>query len=105
MQTLAGPSSKVYFTHVSSSSKASLETLFSTTDSASGEEGKDGAQVSAWTQGVQEVMKQEGVSLEKVCLLDPRAEKELAPEDGDGRFEWFLFGVRPSVVHLYVFVC
>ena len=38
-------------------------------------------------------MKQAGVSLDKVCLLDPKAEKELSPEDGDGRFEWFLFGV------------
>jgi ribosome biogenesis SPOUT family RNA methylase Rps3 len=32
------------------------------------------------------------VSLEKVCLLDPKAPLELSPQDGDGRFEWFLFG-------------
>jgi ribosome biogenesis SPOUT family RNA methylase Rps3 len=28
-----------------------------------------------------------------VCLLDPKAEHALSPEDGD-RFEWFLFGVQ-----------
>ena len=27
--------------------------------------------------------------LEKVCLLDPKAEKVLSPEDGDSRFQWF----------------
>ncbi|KAG7095996.1 hypothetical protein E1B28_006678 [Marasmius oreades] len=40
-----------------------------------------------------EIIKQEfHGSLGKVCLLDPKAEKELSPEDGDGRFQWFLFG-------------
>lgn len=33
------------------------------------------------------------IPLEKVCLLDPKADKEIAPEDGDGRFECFLYGV------------
>ena len=45
-------------------------------------------------------MEEKGIPLDKVCLLDPKAEKELAPEDGDGRFEWFLFGVwcfRPPI--------
>ena len=39
-------------------------------------------------------MEESSIPLDKVCLLDPKAEKELAPEDGDGRFEWFLFGVN-----------
>ena len=47
----------------------------------------------AHQKSVLELMKEKGVPLDKVCLLDPKAEKELAPEDGDGRFEWFLFGV------------
>lgn len=38
-------------------------------------------------------MKKADVPLEKVCLLDPKAPQELSPEDGDGRFVWFLFGV------------
>jgi len=41
-------------------------------------------------------MKASGVELDKVCLLDPKAETALSPEDGDGRFEWFLFGVCDS---------
>lgn len=95
MQTLAGPSSRVHFTHVSSSSKTSLEALFTRT--SSDDQAKGTASVSAFTQGVLEVMKSEGVLLEKVCLLDPKAPQELAPEDGDGRFEWFLFGVRVGI--------
>jgi ribosome biogenesis SPOUT family RNA methylase Rps3 len=39
-------------------------------------------------------MEASGIELDKVCLLDPKAEAALSPEDGDGRFEWFLFGVR-----------
>ena len=45
--------------------------------------------------GVLDLMKASGVLLDKVCLLDPKAEKALSPEDGDGRFQWFLFGVCP----------
>jgi len=84
MQTLAGPSSSVYFTHLSSSSKSSLEALFSSSSSS--------ASVSAYKHAVLEVMQQQNVPLDRVCLLDPKAPEALAPEDGDGRFEWFLFG-------------
>ncbi|GAA5828904.1 hypothetical protein JCM11251_005914 [Rhodosporidiobolus azoricus] len=45
----------------------------------------------AETKSVQELMKEEGVALEKVCLLDPRAEREIGPGDGK-EFDWFLFG-------------
>ncbi|KAH8102078.1 SAM-dependent RNA methyltransferase [Cristinia sonorae] len=91
MQTLAGPSSKVYFTHVSSTSKSSLDALFSPSPSPSSST-TPRATVSAFTQDVLSVLKTEGVPHEKVCLLDPKAPQELAPEDGDGRFEFFLFG-------------
>ncbi|KAI5784637.1 SAM-dependent RNA methyltransferase [Geopyxis carbonaria] len=33
----------------------------------------------------------EGVVKDRVCLLDPQAEVELCPEDGE-RFDWFVFG-------------
>lgn len=33
----------------------------------------------------------EGVDKGSVCLLDPQAEHELVPGDGD-RFDWFVFG-------------
>lgn len=45
-------------------------------------------------------MKKNNIPLDKVCLLDPRAESELSPEDGDGRFSWFLFGVSCPFYHL-----
>ncbi|GAA5850608.1 hypothetical protein JCM8547_001928 [Rhodosporidiobolus lusitaniae] len=43
------------------------------------------------TKSVQELMKEKGIPLDKVCLLDPRATQEIGPEDKD-KFEWFLFG-------------
>ena len=32
-----------------------------------------------------------GMAKERICLLDPQAPAELAPEDGE-LFEWFVFG-------------
>jgi hypothetical protein len=48
-------------------------------------------------------MKEHNIPLERVCLLDPRAEQEISPEDGDGRFSWFLFGVSTSPQHMNMF--
>ena len=31
--------------------------------------------------------------MSKVCLLDPKAERKLEPQDGL-EFDWFLFGAR-----------
>jgi ribosome biogenesis SPOUT family RNA methylase Rps3 len=44
---------------------------------------------------VLDLMKNRAISLHRVCLLDPKSSQELTPEDGDGAFDWFLFGVRP----------
>lgn len=38
-------------------------------------------------------MKEHNKPLERVCLLDPKASKPLTPSDGEGEFDWFLFGV------------
>jgi ribosome biogenesis SPOUT family RNA methylase Rps3 len=88
MRTLAGPSAQVYFTNLSQTSSDSLKKIF-------GEASKDDAlaHASCHQIGVLDLMKQASISLEEVCLLDPKAEKELSPPDGDGRFSWFLFGV------------
>ncbi|TDL27930.1 DUF431-domain-containing protein [Rickenella mellea] len=86
MRTLAGPDARVLFTHLSQSSSKSLSNVFSDDSSTSL------ASASAYQIGVLELMKQNNIPLNKVCLLDPKAEKELAPVDGDGEFEWFLFG-------------
>ena len=100
MQDLAGPQSEVHFTHLSQRSCETLQSLFSPAPStlssipADDAPQKEKANGHAHAEGVLELMKSRGVPLEKVCLLDPRAPQELSPEDGDGRFEWFLFGVR-----------
>ncbi|KAK1229277.1 hypothetical protein PQX77_007666 [Marasmius sp. AFHP31] len=92
MRTLAGPKSRVLFTNLSKVSAESLENKFKSSASSSTSENL--AEVSCRTAGILDLIKEElGGSLEKVCLLDPKAEKEISPEDGDGRFEWFLFGV------------
>ncbi|KAJ3573103.1 hypothetical protein NP233_g2645 [Leucocoprinus birnbaumii] len=99
MRTLAGPGANVYFTSLSKSSSASLSTEFQSTPESL-------ANAQCHQQGVLDLMKTHGISLDRVCLLDPKAEKVLAPEDGDGTFDWFLFGTSslthtplPPVVH------
>ncbi|KIP07089.1 hypothetical protein PHLGIDRAFT_432751 [Phlebiopsis gigantea 11061_1 CR5-6] len=86
MKILAGPGSEVDFTHLSKSSCETLGNLFQSSTS------ERSAEAFAHPEGVMDFMNHKGVPLNKVCLLDPKAEKPLSPEDGDGRFEWFLFG-------------
>lgn len=91
MKTLAGQESQVHFTHLSKSSCDTLTSRFQL--STSGE----GAPAFAHTEGVTDFIRRKGIPLEKVCLLDPKAEKPLAPEDGSGLFECFLFGVSEYI--------
>ncbi|CCL99069.1 uncharacterized protein FIBRA_01081 [Fibroporia radiculosa] len=86
MRTLAGPRGNIHFTHLSQSSCSTLSTLFSQCI------GDALAPALAHTVSLLELMEQSGISKEQVCLLDPKAKNELSPEDGDGRFAWFLFG-------------
>ncbi|RDX52557.1 DUF431-domain-containing protein [Lentinus brumalis] len=86
MRSFAGPGATVHFTHLSPASCTTLSSLFSQDADHSR------AEAFAHQKSVMQLMEEKGISLDKVCLLDPKAEKELAPEDGDGRFEWFLFG-------------
>ncbi|THH10495.1 hypothetical protein EW146_g8350 [Bondarzewia mesenterica] len=78
MRALAGPGATVAFTHLSRASSASLHASFSTSEPGL-------ADAACYQEGVLVRMQSADVLLEKVCLLDPRAEKMLAPEDGDGR--------------------
>ncbi|PPQ99390.1 hypothetical protein CVT24_005373 [Panaeolus cyanescens] len=86
MRIFAGPEAHVQFTHLSKASSSSLTKIFA--------ENSDPtlAKATSYTEGVIEILEKSGIPIEKVCLLDPRAEKELSPEDGDGRFDCFLFG-------------
>lgn len=96
MRTLAGPEATVYFANLSVSSAVAL-----TKDMSASKAGltsdTDQANFSATHIGILALMKEHQVPIEKVCLLDPKAEKELSPKDGDGMFEWFLFGVSTSI--------
>ncbi|KAF9477664.1 DUF431-domain-containing protein [Pholiota conissans] len=87
MRMLAGPDAHVRFTSLSQSSCDFINAAFGATSTD-----KSLSEFSCYREGIMDLIKQAGVPLEKVCLLDPKAEKELAPEDGDGQFEWFLFG-------------
>ena len=90
MRTLAGPDSHVHFTHLSPRSCAWLEEKFAGGASADATLAK----ASVHQKGVVDILGPVlGTSLGRVCLLDPKAKEELGPEDGDGRFDCFLFGV------------
>lgn len=49
------------------------------------------ADVFCTTQGILDLIRAIGVSLDQVCLLDPKADHELSPDDP---YTNFLFGVR-----------
>ncbi|KAF8558553.1 DUF431-domain-containing protein [Imleria badia] len=84
MKMLAGGSARVLFTHLSQRSCASLqEKLASLSGPVACSE--------VYTQSILELLKNQDIPLSKVCLLDPKAERRLEPEDGL-EFEWFLFG-------------
>lgn len=98
MRMLAGPNAHVQFTNLSKSSCDFLVSAFkssssTTQDTAMPPTSSHLSQFSCHQIGVLDLMKASDVLLEKVCLLDPKADKELSPEDGDGCFQWFLFGV------------
>jgi len=85
MRTLAGPGLEVHFTHLSQACGDSLLKSF-------GQAARENqtAEVFCHTKGVLDLIKDFGVSLDQVCLLDPKAEHELSPGDG---YTNFLFGV------------
>lgn len=81
MLLLAAPSN-VIFSSLSPASVDSLKELLE----------KKGAKAASYrneTKSVRELMEAEGVPLERVCLLDPRAEKEIGTDDRES-FDWFL---------------
>lgn len=123
MRTLAGPYSSVKFTHLSRTAQKSLSDAFTFSASSvptfdpsappqvhsSRNETSQNitapktatlglAKASCLEEGIMHLLENSSceLKLENVCLLDPKAEKELSPEDGDGRFSGFLFGVSGS---------
>lgn len=114
MRTLAGSKSTVKFTHLSRTASKSLSDAFLDPSSpsqllSSGDASPQNitgpksatiglAKASCLEEGIMHLLDDSncGLRLENVCLLDPKAETELSPEDGDGRFAGFLFGVSGS---------
>lgn len=90
MVKLAGPSASVQFTHLSQNAGYSLRSKLS---SLGGVQDKDQhARYEVHTASILDLLQKRSVPLEKVCLLDPKAERVLDPGDKD-EFGWFLFGV------------
>lgn len=81
MITLAAPSS-VIFSSLSPNSVESLRGLLI-------KKGATGDEFECRKESVGELMKSRGVDLSRVCLLDPRAEREVCVGDAE-EFDWFL---------------
>ena len=93
MLKLAGPSSTVIFAHLSKSSCNALNDALR--ESGVGEQQ---AKFEVHEKGIMELMCEREVDLKSVCLLDPKAHRGLAPQDGEAEFRWFLFGVTQPIV-------
>lgn len=86
MIMLAGINGRVEFTHLSHNSSSSLDARLASINEPS-------ASYRVHTQSVMELLEQNNIPITRVCLLDPKAQTVLAPEDGK-IFDHFLFGVR-----------
>lgn len=82
--THAGPNARVIYTNLSSGSYNHLNEFLKP------EEGK-ASETECYKEGIMEILQREGISKDKVCLLDPKAEEEIKPEDLDN-FSHFVFG-------------
>ncbi|KAF9644411.1 DUF431-domain-containing protein [Thelephora ganbajun] len=85
MRMLAGSGSEVHFTHLSQACGNSLLRSFGQAPTETRI-----ADVFCTTKGVLDLIKAIGIPLDQVCLLDPKAEHELSPND---TYTNFLFGV------------
>lgn len=86
MRRLAGLSSEVHFTNLSQACSNSLLKTFGAASTTAAI-----ADVFCTTKGILNLIQAIGVPLDQVCLLDPKADRELSPDDP---YTQFLFGVR-----------
>ncbi|KAG1765701.1 SAM-dependent RNA methyltransferase [Suillus occidentalis] len=84
MITLAGINGRVEFTHLSQNSCSSLNDRLASIN-------EPAASYRVHTRSVMELLEQNNIPITRVCLLDPKAQTVLAPEDGK-IFDHFLFG-------------
>lgn len=85
MLRLAYPSPVIF----SSLSPSSVDNLVSLLTASSGEDKDDKSEFRAESLTVLELMARDGIRLDRVCLLDPKATEEISIEDGS-KFDWFL---------------
>jgi ribosome biogenesis SPOUT family RNA methylase Rps3 len=92
MLTLTAPNSSVHFTSLSQSSIPPLEEyLASKASGSSSTSTSTNVNAGAHPEPILTFLEQQNIPASRVCLLDPRAEKVLAPEDGEN-FDVFLYG-------------
>lgn len=84
MLTHAKPGSKVIYTNLSPIS-------FNTLNSYLKEEENKTASGHCHSESITKIMDNENISKSRVCLLDPKAPKEISPEDIN-QFDYYLFG-------------
>lgn len=84
MIMLAGINGRVEFTHLSHNSSSLLDARLAPINEPL-------ASYQVHTQSVMELLEQNNIPITRVCLLDPKAQTVLAPEDGK-IFDHFLFG-------------
>jgi hypothetical protein len=89
MLALAGKNGRVLFTALPKQVVDQLSATLATVESAG-----NAASFAVHNETLLDLLECYNTSKEKICLLDPKAERELSPEDGDGRFDMLLFGVR-----------
>ncbi|KAG0699389.1 SAM-dependent RNA methyltransferase [Suillus ampliporus] len=87
MIMLAGINGRVEFTHLSHNSGSSLDARLASISERA-------ASYQVHTKSILELLEQKKIPITRVCLLDPRAQTVLAPEDGKS-FDYFLFGYIP----------
>ncbi|BEJ17602.1 hypothetical protein CspHIS471_0610030 [Cutaneotrichosporon sp. HIS471] len=83
MLQLVGASSNVCFTSLSTSSIPPLKEYLM--------QKPEGSKAILSTEPILSFLGQDGIPKTRVCLLDPRAEAAICPEDGD-KFDVFLYG-------------
>ncbi|KAG8752990.1 hypothetical protein FRC14_006535, partial [Serendipita sp. 396] len=97
MLSFAGEGSTVIFNHLSRSSCSALDSALSEGINAQTKVSdypsrKSVASHQSSSLTLEELMKSHNIGKERICLLDPKSPIELSPNDGDGIFDWFLFG-------------
>lgn len=82
----------VLYSNLSSTSAASLQSKMDSAASSSSSSGLPRSKVKCLSESIETLTGKQGIPpASRICLLDPRAEKAISPEDAE-LFDGFLFG-------------